>query len=140
GDAAGGDAVSDRLDRGRVQVGRGLHRQGYAVSVALREQVALRGQGGEERVEAVGLLQRAQILRVGRGNVRGDEARVRVHLAQAGDVILVRALVRGVRVFSDVHADDAAVARAADVLHEGIGAAAVETEAIDERPGLGEAK
>ena len=93
-DAARGDTVRNRFDSGIVQIGCDLHRQRDAVSVPLREQVALRGQGDEERIEAVSLLQRAQILGVGRRNVRGDEARVCIHLAQAGDVILVRALVR----------------------------------------------
>jgi len=86
------------------------------------------------------VLQRPQILRVGRGDVCGDETRKGVDLAQAGDVIVGRALVRRVEILADVDAENAAVARATDVFRQGVHAVVVEAQAVDQRFGFGQAE
>ncbi len=105
-DAAGGDAVGDRFDAGVVDVGSDLYGQRNAVAVALRQRVALRGESSEQRIEPARLLQRAQVLRVGRGDVRGDEARIGVHVAQAGDIVVGRAFVRRIEILVETQAVD----------------------------------
>src|SRR5438046_3670315 len=63
-----------------------------------------------------------------------------VDLAQAGDVVVGRALDRRVEILSDVDAENAAVARATNVFREDLHAVVVEAEAVDQRFGFGQAE
>src|SRR5260221_8824860 len=109
-DATGGDAVRDHFDSGVVHVGSDLYGQRNAVAVAFRQRVALRGERSDEVVEIIRTLKRAQARGVERGDVGGDEGRMGVDLAQAGEEIVGRALVRRVEILADVDAQHAAEA------------------------------
>src|SRR2546421_4231417 len=65
---------------------------------------------------------------------------MRVDLAQAGDVVVGRTLVRRVEIFPDVDAENAAVARATNVFRQGRHAVVVQPQAVDESLGLGQAE
>ena len=98
---------------------------------------------GQQGVEGLVALQRAQVLGVGRGNVDRDVVSVRVHAFQADQVVVDGVFNGGDGVLADVQAQDAAVlaeARALDVGQEGVQAVVVEAQAVDERVGLGQAE
>src|SRR5207302_2931277 len=74
-----------------------------------------------------------ETLRVRRGDVYRDVGSLRTDFFEARLVVVDRALARRVGVLADVDTEDAAPARAGDVLHERVDADVVEAETVDER-------
>ena len=97
----------------------------------------------QQVVERFVALQRAQVLRVGAGDVDGDVVGVWVDAGQADQVVIDRVLDRRDGVLADVQAQDAAVAakaRLLDVGQEAVEAFVVEAQAVDQRARLGQAE
>ena len=134
------DPPGDGLDLAVVQIGGDLHCQRHCPPMRAGQRLARAHEGTEQRVQLVGLLERAQSGGIGRGDVRGDIACHRIDLAQAGDVIVRGALHWRVEVLADVDAEHPAISGTADVLHYAVQADIVEPEPVDDRVGLRQAK
>ncbi|MCY1368069.1 hypothetical protein D9M69_550300 [compost metagenome] len=94
----------DHRDLGVVEVGSDLHEQRRALAVARGQRFAPLGHRAQQGVERFVALQRAQVGRVGAGDVDRHVVRVRVDAVQAGQVVVHRALDRRGRVLADVQA------------------------------------
>ena len=132
----------DDADLRRVEVGRDLHEHRHLAAVLLAQLAAAGLQGGEQGVQRLVALQRAQVLRVRAGDVDGHVVGMRVHAGQADQVVVDGALDRRGGVLADVQAEDAAAApergRPRDVGQEGVEAVVVETQPVDQRVGRGQ--
>ncbi|MNL14617.1 hypothetical protein D3C87_1355660 [compost metagenome] len=138
-DAVPHQRIADIADLVVVQVRRNLQRQRH-IALVLVGQALLGGfQRGEQAVQLARALQLAQVLGIRRRDVHRHVARVRIDALEAVEVVVSRALDRGVGVLADIQAQHAALglpARRLHVGHEGIHAAIVEAHAVDQRIGL----
>lgn len=94
----------------------------------------------QQLLERIAELQAAQAGRVRRADVDGDVAGVGVDLVQADQVVVDRALHRGIEVLADVDPQHAAILRRTHPRQQVVDAVVVETHAIDDRVGLRQAE
>ena len=134
----------DDLNLPLVQVRRDLQEHRHVPAMFLGQLDAALAQGAEQAVQRFIALQRAQVLRVGAGDVDGDIVGVRVDAGQADQVVVHRPFDRRGGVLADVQPQDAAGAtEAACALHvgqEGLQPLVVEAQAVDQRAGVGQAE
>jgi hypothetical protein len=86
----------------------------------------------EQGIQLVAALQLAQILGVGRRNVDGDIAGVRIHLAQTDEVIVRRFFYGRVGVLADVDTENTLEFGTLHFLNQRIHTVVVETHAVDD--------
>ena len=98
------------------------------------------GQGIEQLLERIAELQAAQARGVRRTDVDRDIAGSGVHLVQADQVVVDRALDRGVEVLADVDTQHTAVARRTNTTQQVVDPQVVEAHAVDDCGGLRQAE
>ena len=125
--------LGDGVLLGLVQIGRDLQQHGFALAVLGAQSLLRLAQYRDEAPQRGFLLQVAQALRVGRGDIDGDVAGVLVHAGEAEQVIAGGFLVRRVLVLADVDAEHAVVAGLLHVAHQRVDAGVVEAEPVDDR-------
>src|SRR3546814_14603954 len=91
-------------------------------------------------LERVAELQAAQARRVRRTDVDGDVACVVIDLVQAEQVVLLGALDRRIEILADVDTEDALEPGGLYPSQQRIYTMVIETHAIDDRLGLGQAE
>ena len=134
------EQLRDPRQRRVVEVGRDLDRDRRVLAVPVGELRLLVLQRRQQRGKRLLVLQFAQPLGVGRAHVDRDVVGARVHAAQAGKVIVDRALVGRVEVLADVETEHASVLRPRDVGEERVEPLVVEAHPVDQRLGLDQAE
>ncbi|SVJ78053.1 Uncharacterised protein [Klebsiella pneumoniae] len=117
-----------------------LDRQRYPPAMPQRQRFLTLAQCLQQLLERIAELQAAQAGRVRRADVDGDVAGVGVDLVQADQVVVDRALHRGIEVLADVDPQHAAILRRTHPRQQVVDAVVVETHAIDDRVGLRQAE
>ena len=132
--------VGESVDLGVIEIGCDLERHRHPATVFDRQLFASLCQALEHALQVVAALQLAQILGVGRRDVDGDIAGMRIDPLQAKPIVVQCPLDRGVGILADVQAQHPAVVRARDVGQEGVDALVVEAQPVDQRTPLGQAE
>ncbi|MNE02056.1 hypothetical protein D3C80_945190 [compost metagenome] len=148
GGVGGDHRVHARFDQGRgdqrgffiAHVRGDLDCQRHMLAAFGHQLRAALGQGIEQLLERVAELQAAQARGVRRADVDGDVAGLVVDLVEADQVVVHRALDRGVEVLADVDAEDAAVFGCTHTVEQVVDTQVVEAHAVDDRLGFRQAE
>ncbi|MNE04476.1 hypothetical protein D3C80_970100 [compost metagenome] len=117
-----------------------LDRQRHVFAMAQRQFGPTGGEVRQQLLERVAELQAAQARGIRRADVDRHVAGVGIDLVQAQQVIVHRALDRGIEVLADIDAQHAAILRCLHAVQQVIDTQVVEAHAVDDRLGLRQAE